>query len=214
MAKNKPAPATIIINEGKQPTAGDPHSWLPLLGDRDTTKDDLRILYGVLRPVYRGWTNSAAAFARAKLQPISPPGQDPWAITAARAEVLLPAGADDRFAFPQELMKEIDAPEDEPKPALLAYATFTWPAERLHSQYELVRGYLCTVVRELACPVLLVQHAPNRRRSDNPPHCHALLGVRKLTSLGQCGPIPLLCGDKGRQHIVDSFAAFRAGWPA
>ena len=205
--------AAVVVNAECDPDPRNPHSWLPLIGD-PPGGSGLRILYGVLRPEYRGWTNSAAAFAKAKLQPVPSSSGDPWAVTAARAEVLLPGDADDRFACPRVLMEALDAERPPDKPVLLAYATITWPALRLHQQYKLVRAVLLNkLVRDLGVAVLLVQHAPHRAASSNPPHVHALM-TRTITSLGLAGFAAPLCGDKGRDLIVDAFAAHRAGYPA
>lgn len=210
MAKVKTAPAAIdgvgIVNSDRAPIAGNPHTWLPLLGDAPGG-NGLRILYGVLRPNYRGWSNTAVAFGRAKLQISAPAGLDPWAITAVRAEVLLPEGADDRYASPRTLLEAVDEPGVAPKAALLAYATITWPTQRLHEQYEAVRDVLGEIVRRFGCPALLVQHAPHLARSDNPHHCHCLVVPQRLTSLGWARLVPTLGGDKGRQLFVDGMAA-------
>jgi hypothetical protein len=203
----------VIMNADRDPTPGNPHSWLPLIGDPPGS-EGTRILYGVLRPGYRGWANSAAHFAQVKLAPVPTPDGEPWAVTAARAEVLLPPGADDRYAEPQVLMEAVDVERPADKPVLLTYVTITFPTARLHEQYELVRGFLVTQTRALGCPVLLVQHAPHRQGSSNPSHCHCLYVPRRLSTLGLAAWVPPLCSDKGRQLIVDGFAAFRAGRPA
>ena len=211
MAKQTAAP--IIINADRDPVPGNPHTWLPLLGDPPGS-EGTRILYGVLRPSYRGWANSAAQFAQAKLAPVPQPGGEPWAVTAARGEMLLPSGADDRYADPRVLMEAVDAERPADKPVLLTYVTITFPTARLHEQYELVRGFLMAQVRALGCPVLLVQHAPHRQGSSNPSHCHCLYVPRRLSTLGLAEWVTPLCSDKGRRLVVDSFTAFRTGWPA
>lgn len=211
-AKSRPRVATgnavgvAVINADREPDDANPHTWLPLLGDPPGSTG-LRILYGVLRPNYRGHTNTACAFGRAKLQVVPPVSGDPWEVTAARAEVLLPVGADDRYLCPRELIEAVDAHEREPKPALLAYATLTWPTGRLHEQYEPVRQVFAGLVRLHGCPVLLVQHAPHLARSSNQHHCHALIVPRRLSSLGFGAFVGTFTGDKGRQFIVDAITA-------
>ncbi|RDE04960.1 hypothetical protein [Sphingomonas aracearum] len=73
----------VIINADRDPTPGNPHSWLPLIGDPPGS-EGTRILYGVLRPSYRGWTNTAVQFAQVKLAPVPTPDGEPWAVTAMR----------------------------------------------------------------------------------------------------------------------------------
>lgn len=206
MAKQGEQSDVGVINADREPVADNPHTWLPLLGDPPGT-EDLRVLYGVLRPVYRGWTNTAIQFGRTKIQPVDPLSADPWEVTAARAEVLLPPGADDRYLSPRVLLEAVDEPEREPKPSLLAYVTITYPTQRLHEQWEDVRLVIAAIVRSHGCPALLVQHAPHLARSNNPHHCHALLVPRRLTSLGFAGPVSAFAGDKGRQVIVDAVTA-------
>lgn len=210
MAKQNDPTGAGVINADREPVAGNPHTWLPLVGDPTGTLG-LRVLYGVLRPIYRGWTNTAATFGRAKLQVVPPMESDPWAVTAVRAEVLLPAGADDRYLSPRVLLETVDEPEREAKIALLAYATITYPTQRLHEQWEDVRSVISGIVHQHGCPSLLVQHAPHLARSNNPHHCHALVVPRRLTSLGFAGLVSTFGGDKGRQVIVDAMTARLAG---
>ncbi|MGN6277692.1 MAG: hypothetical protein ACTHM8_03090 [Sphingomonas sp.] len=206
----KPNPNCVLINGDRQPKASDPHSWLALIGDPPGTVGT-RIMFGNLRPTYRGWQNSAADFAAAKLGVGLPPDADPWGVGAARAEVLLPHDVDDRLVDPRTLMLEIDAAPPGPRPVLLTYVTITFDTPRLHEQYELVRAYtVAHLVRELGNAVLVVQHAPHRAGYDTPPHVHLL--VRKVTSLGIAPPVAALSSDKGRKLVVEAFNQFRANY--
>ena len=130
--------------------------------------------------------------------------------TAVRSEVLLPPGADDRFACPQVLMAEADALATEATDARLAYVTFTWMPERLHQQWEEIRAFCVDEVVGLGCPVLLVQHAPHLQRRSTLPHCHLMIVPHRLHQLGWSTPVAKLVGDKGRKTIIDRFTAFRA----
>lgn len=209
--KTPAAGGAVVINADREYDPANPHTWLVLTGDPPGTCG-LRIMYGVLRPQHRGHANSAAAFARAKLS--VGVGAEPWVVTAARAEVLLPDDADDRWASPSVLMEALDAERPAHLPVLLTYVTITCPTARLHAQYELVRAFAHhELVRGLGVPVLLVQHAPNRAASANDPHVHLLIG-RRVTSLGLAEVAAPLGGDKGRDLISERFAAFRAGWPS
>lgn len=138
--KRASATAGVEVNPGCLPDPANPHSWLVLTGD-DANRDATRVMYGCLRPNFRGHSNSAAAFAAAKLTVGAPLGTPPWTLTAARAEVLLPPGADDRLSDPRTLMETVDAELPVKAKALLAYLTFTFPTGRLHEQYELVRDF-------------------------------------------------------------------------
>lgn len=198
----------VLINGDRQPKKNDPHSWLALIGDPPGSTG-MRIMFGNLRPSYRGWQNSASDFAAAKLGVGLPPDADPWSVGAARAEVLLPGDVDDRFADPRTLMEAIDAAAPGPRPVLLTYITITFDTPRLHEQYELVRAYtVAHLVRELGNAVLVVQHAPHRAGYDTPPHVHLL--VRKVTSLGIAPSVAALSSDKGRRLVVEAFNQFRA----
>lgn len=206
----KPTDNGVLINGDRQPKATDPHSWLALIGDPPGSTGT-RIMFGNLRPTYRGWQNSAADFAAAKLGVGLPPDADPWGVGAARAEVLLPCDVDDRLADPRTLMEEIDAAAPGPRPALLTYITITYEPRRLHEQYELVRSYaMAHLVRELGNAVLAVQHSPQRAGFETPPHVHLL--VRNANSLGIAAPVAALNSDKGRKLVVDAFTAFRANY--
>ncbi len=200
----------VLINGNRQPKASDPHSWLALLGDPPGSTGT-RVMFGNLRPTFRNWHNSAAAFAVAKVGVGLPPDADPWSVGAARAEVLLPRDVDDRFADPRTLMEAIDAAALGPKPTLLTYITITFDTPRLHDQYELVRGYaLAHLVHGLGNAVLAVQHAPHRAGFDTPPHVHLL--ARRVSSLGIAPPLAALSSDRGRKLVVDAFTAFRADY--
>ncbi|WNO53171.1 hypothetical protein [Stakelama saccharophila] len=208
MAKKRTSTTGVLINGDLEPKAANPHSWLPLIGDPAGT-DGLRILYGVLRPDYRGWTNTAALFARRKIEVGLADDPEPWTQGAARIDVLLPDAADDCFLSPRVLMEAIDS-EPIVQPYLLTYVTFTFATDRLHTQWELVRRYARDhLVGELGAGVLVIQHAPNRSGYGSLPHVH-LLVTRKVTSLGLAEPVSVLTGDKGRQLIVEAFASYAA----
>ncbi len=203
----KPKSLVSVINAADDPNPRNPHSWLPLIGDPPGTQG-LRILYGVLRPEYRGVANLAADFGRLKLQPVPPPPDAPGAVTAARAEVLLPNDADDRFACADVFLAAHDAERPAAKAVLLAYVTITYPTSRLHVQYEAVRQIMQGIVRAHGVAILLVQHAPHRAANAKAPHIHALIG-RRITSLGLSTFVPAFCGDKGRDLIVEACAPLR-----
>lgn len=161
----------LVINTDLEPSETNPHSWLVLTGSKPNAAGP-RIMAGTLRPSYRGFAvPGAAAFARAKINVVPSP-DSPWAITAARAEVLLPAGADDRFSCPRTLMEDADRLATQPTDPLLAYVTVTWMPGRLHEMYEEIRAFALEEIVSLDCPVLLVLHAPHLKLSSALPHCH------------------------------------------
>ena len=205
---------SVELNAGCVPDAARPHTQLVLVGDPLGTIGT-RVMYGCLRPSFRGHVNSAAAFAEKKVRVAAPPGTPPWTLTAARAEVLLPPGADDRLAEPRVLMEEVDASHSHHGKSLLAYLTFTFPCGRLHHQWQLVRTFVQRSLVELfEVGVLLVQHAPGRAGFPTDPHVHVLVaGPRRLTPLGFGEWLPPLMNDKAHSLVGDAFREFQARWP-
>ena len=208
--------SSVEVNPDCLPDPNNPHSWLVLTGD-DADRDATRVMYGCLRPSFRGHRNSAAAFAAAKLTVGASPDTPLWTLTAARAEVLLPPGADDRLFDPRILMETVDAELPVKARALLAYLTFTFPTARLHEQYELVRDFSRRlIVDPFEVAALLVQHAPHRAGSASPPHVHVLIaGPRRLTPLGFGEWVMPLATDKAHALVGNAFHEFQAGrWQA
>ena len=197
-----------IINANVQPVAHNPHSWLELSGGGICP--GVKLLTGTLRSRYRDFDVTAAAFGRAKLQPMGPIEGHPWVITTHRAEVLLPSGADDRFLDPQTLLEAADELATGPDDPLLGYITFDWWADRLHEQLEEVRAFARAEIVSLGCPVLMVHHAPHLARSYAEPHLHLLVVPHRLRSLGWCEPIKKVVNGKTRSWITERFIASRA----
>ena len=152
---------SVEINAGCQPDPANPHTWMPLFGDPPGTGP--KVMYGCLRPQFRGFTNSAAKFAATKMTVGAPAGTPPWTLTAARAEVLLPPQADDRMSDPRTLMETVDAELPANAKALLGYLTITFETNRLHAAWEEVRRFLrISVVDVFSTGALIIQHAPHR----------------------------------------------------
>ncbi len=203
------ASESVEINAGCVPDPANPHTWMPLFGE-PPGRAGPRVMYGCLRPLFRGFANSAEAFAMAKVMAGAPADAAPWTLSAARAEVLLPADADDRMGDPRTLMERVDADLPANGKALLAYATFTFDTTRLHTAWEEVRCFIRSfVVEPHDAATLLVQHAPHRAASANPPHVHALIVPRRVTPLGLAEWVSALIGDKAHALIRDSFHASR-----
>lgn len=204
------APALPTIFNQDVPFAPSyPHSWLRLLSDPPGTTGPggIRLMFGVLRPDHQGHAVSAAAFARSKLVVPARPDSHDWTITAHRAEVLLPAHADDRLRDPRTLFEEVDRTLPPGGRALASYITLTWMPNRLHAQYEIGRALAARLVAEFGTPALCVQHVPALNGGDHSPHLHLLIVARRLTKFGMFGePIRILGRDGGRQMVADRLA--------
>ncbi|HEU4959996.1 MAG TPA: hypothetical protein VFT56_06270 [Sphingomonas sp.] len=164
----------------------DPQSWLFL---NPNGPSEAGLVFGVLRKQFGGRTNSAAEFARRKLQPVAPPGDaeaSPWPVTAVRAEVILPQRADDILADPQTLMQAMDQAAIEREKALLIYLTLPLAdVDRLHDGWERVWAFVREqFARDRQLAVLMALHSPGQVNSANPLHCHCLIVPRRLGGLG------------------------------
>lgn len=202
-----------VLNAGRALNARNPHTWLELVGDARGTRGT-RVMYGCLNSARGEHKNSAAAFAMAKISVGAPPGTLPWTQTAARVEVLLPSGACDRFLDPQTLMETVDATRPSKVDALLAYLTFTFPCERLHEQWELVRAFMRKgIVDPFEVAALLVAHAPHLAGSANTPHVHALIVPRRLSPLGFIELLPVLADNEAHPLIRNAFLEIQSSWP-
>jgi hypothetical protein len=178
------------------------HTWLPLNGSGADASVE-RIMHGTLRKVYRGHANSAEAFIAAKLAVSA--STDTLAITALRAEVIVPSDADDVYADPHLLGRLIDhaAARDKPTAALLGYWTVSEPdVAHLHQQWRRGRAIVEGLVDRFDVPMLVVQHAPSLAGNGNPPHLHVLAATRKLTVRGFSTSVTALIGDKARDVFV------------
>ncbi len=206
MAAAKP----VLINAGVVPTPANPHTHMPLLGDPpgESGPGDVRTLYGVLRPSYRDHANSLAALARAKLTVAAAADMPEWTVTAHRAEVLLPAHADDRLLDPRTLVEIADAQHPPSGEALATYVTLTWTPARLHAAFERGRAVARWLADEFGVAVLLIQHVPALNASTAPHHLHLIVpGPRRLAPWGGFAEyVKPLCRDGGRQIIVDQLA--------
>ena len=206
MADSKP----VLINAGVEPTPANPHSHMPLLGDPpgESGPGDVRTLYGVLRPSYRGHANSITALVRAKVTVAAPAGTPAWTVTAHRAEVVLPCHADDRLLDPRTLIEMVEAQHPPAGEALATYVTLTWAPTRLHAAFERGRALARWLNDEFGVAVLLVQHVPALNASSAPHHLHAIIpGPRRLAPWGGYAEyVKPLCRDGGRQLVVDQLA--------
>ena len=173
-----------------------PESWLFLLNE-----DGLG--FGVLRSNFKDRTNSALEFGMRKLQPVPPFGSDPDAITAERADVILPREAEDQFTSSIAFLRACD--EMQVDPGIIVYLTIPTPdADRLHQSWEAGRGFAKILAEERGLATLLIQHVPGRVSSSNAPHLHLLICPRTASKFG------LSCGGLDRELLHDSGARILA----
>ena len=188
-SKKDPKPKSVTDPER-------PESWLFLLNEGDVT-------FGVLRSNYKDRSNSAIEFGMRKLQPVPPPASDSDAITAERADVILPHGAEDHFASPLSFLSACDDMKIDP--GIIVYLTIPTPdAGRLHQAWETGRGFAKILAEERGLATLLIQHVPGRVSCANDPHLHLLICPRTASKLG------LRYGGLDRELIHDSGARILA----
>lgn len=206
MAKTKP----YEINADLRPDPNNPHSWFKLIGHPpgEVAPGGYRILWGVMRPEYRGYRPSLAAFAKLKLGPAAGPDAAPWSVTAYRYEVLLPAFAGDHLRDPRVLIESAEQQQPATAKALASYLTLTSAPATLHGQFEVARRIGQMLVARFDVAALLVQHVPSLNGGSAQPHVHLVIpGPRRLTPWSGYGaPVAELTGDKGRDLVLSLLA--------
>ncbi|RYG17148.1 hypothetical protein EON82_24200 [bacterium] len=170
----------------------------------------MNFMFGVLEREYAGRTNSAVEFATAKLQPV-PAATEHVFVTAERAEVILPDGADDRFADPMVLAEEVDRAAVPGKPALLCYVTLYYPdVVRLHHAWSDARSFAAVLADRFDVATITALHAPHRAGSANPVHAHLLVAPRRLTALGLGQYEHMFCFPRGQRELARMWDEHRA----
>lgn len=204
----------FIINPDVQPDPANPHSWFPLIGHPkgETGSGEYRVMAGVMRPEYRQFRPSLAAFVQAKLAPAAPSDAAPWAISTYRHEVLLPPQAGDHLRDPRTLIETAEREQAPSAKALASYITLTSTTNALHTQYEVAREVGRWLVAEFQVAVLLVQHVPSLNLGSAEPHVHIIVpGPRAITPYSTFGqPVAALSGDKGRDFVLARLATLVA----
>lgn len=181
-----------------------PESWLYLINEGNLT-------FGVLRESYKGRGNTAVEFGGRKLQPVPPRGELPTAITAERADVVLPKSAEDHFVEPFAFLQGCD--EMRVDPGILTYVTVPSPdANRVHEAWETARAFAKVLADERHLAVLVIQHVPGRVSSPNDPHVHLLINPRICSKLGlrYGGLDRALLHDEGAEILAGRWADFIA----
>lgn len=180
--------------------SANPHSWLQLNPDEKHRASNF--MFGILEREYAGRPNNVTEFVTVKLQPVSSPDGGA-AITAERAEVLLPRDADDRFVDPFVLAAEVDRMAVAGKPALLCYVTLYFPeTTRLHRAWTAARSFAETLAEQHEVATIVALHAPHRAGSSNPVHAHLLIVPRVLNALGLGKYQHLFCFPRGQKELA------------
>lgn len=216
MTKASPAAQRKAAGAKKepQPRSDNPMDWLfdnPLGSYPD-------FVFGILKQSYGGHRNNVLEFATRKLRPVEGRGgdgkPDPEAITAHRFGAVLPEDAPDVFDDIFELLPAIQEAALPHEPALLIYVTLSFSeTRRLHTGWEEARAFaLEAFAHARQLPVALVQHAPGRVGSNNPPHVHLLVSPRRLTGMDFAGYAVDISCDEGQKLIYDEWLAFRRKW--
>ncbi|KQN34779.1 hypothetical protein ASG37_15780 [Sphingomonas sp. Leaf407] len=198
------------INVDVQPNPANPHSWLPLMGHSpgESGPGGVRVMWGVLRPEYRSFSPSLSTFVRMKLAPAAGANATPWAITAYRYEVLLPAFASDHLRDPRLLIEAAEREQPADAKALAAYVTLTSSPDRLHAAWEIGRTLAKNLVDDHDVAALLVQHVPSLAGGSAQPHLHLVIpGPRRVTRYGMFSTlVGDLAGDRGRDLVLTLLA--------
>ena len=177
-------------------------------------EDDRTFLAGVLRKTYKEHTNTAAGFIRQKLQPVAPTNGDEWDPTAENHDVVLPPGASDADRNIAALARRFDAAALPHKQSLVVYLTLRFPQDAsLQRGWELGRAFaLRNLALKRGLATVVVQHAPHRMGSPNPPHLHLMILPRRLTSLGFGVFDDSITNDDGLEQLHSEWVRFLKRW--
>lgn len=163
----------------------DPQSWLFL---NPAGPSPSGLVFGVLRKVYAGRNNSALEFGWRKSHVGQIAGAvelSTWSPNVERAEVILPADADDMLGDPAILLAQMDATAAECEKALLVYVTLPLgDVDRVHVGWERARAFAVRIARERELATFLTLHAPGRVNSPFPLHAHCQIVPRRISRLG------------------------------
>lgn len=176
--------------------------------------DDRTFLAGVLRKTYKAHSNTALGFIRQKLHPIEAVDGSEWSPSAEDHEIVLPPGASDADRDISALAQRFDAAALPHKQSLLVYLTLRFPEHAsLQRGWELGRAFAfrnLALKRGLA--TVIVQHAPHRMGSSNPPHLHLLILPRVLNGLGFGVFDDSITNDAGLEQLYGEWVRFSRRW--
>lgn len=151
-----------------------------------------------------------------KLQPKLGSTDDPDAVTAARAEPLLPLDAQADYIELRHLLERYDATMPMNETHAFVQVTLHFPeARNMHGPFEEARAFAMEYfVWERRLAVILVLHAPGLAASASHLHAHLLIPLRRLGPLGWGEVERHLPNDRGRAEVHVAWLAFRAEWEA
>jgi hypothetical protein len=199
----EPAPSAMVSSYSSVPL----FLWFP--PDNDRT-----FLAGVLRKTYKAHTNTALSFIRQKLHPVAPPDGAEWRPTAEDHDIVLPPGASDADRDISALARRFDTAALAHKQSLLVYLTLRFPEDAsLQRGWELGRAFAfrnLALKRGLA--TVIVQHAPHRMGSPNPPHLHLMILPRILSGLGFGVFDDSITNDAGLEQLYREWVRFSRRW--
>ncbi|MEO1968560.1 MAG: hypothetical protein ABGW87_07610 [Sphingomonadaceae bacterium] len=137
---------------------------------------------------------TAEATIGKRLFPISRPTDlsQPWpSPTCHRFDVLLPPGAADEFAEPQQLCRAFDRQSFGDIRDLVVIITIRFPkidavtsGARLHEAWELGRSFCAELVHAHQVAIVAVMHVPARAARPGLPHIHLMAPARVLLPSG------------------------------
>ncbi|MFN3727747.1 MAG: hypothetical protein ACK4SZ_15750 [Allosphingosinicella sp.] len=167
------------------------------------------------------WENDGArkgikAKVLKKFQPKPGTDDDPDAVTAARADPLIPLDAQADYMDVRHLLERFDATMPAHETHAFVQVTLHFPeAVNMHAPWEEARAFamdhfVLNPERRLA--VVMAMHAPNLAASGSHLHVHLLIPLRRLGPLGWGEVERHLPNDRGRQETHAAWLAFRAGW--
>lgn len=176
--------------------------------------DDRTFLAGVLRKTYKAHVNTAAGFIRQKLHPVASEGGELWQPTAEGHDIVLPPFANDADRDILALAQRFDAAALPHKQSLLVYLTLRFPRDAsLQRGWELGRAFaLRNLALKRGLATVIVQHAPHRMGSPNPPHLHLMILPRTLTSLGFGVFDDSVTNDAGLEQLYGEWITFTRRW--
>ena len=151
-----------------------------------------------------------------KFRPKPGPDDDVAAVTAARADALIPLDAQSDYMDVRHLVERYDATLPMNETHAFVQVTLHFPnAVNMHGPWEEARAFAMDYfVRERRLAAIAVLHAPNLAGSASNLHVHLLIPLRRLGPLGWGEMERHLPNDRGRAEVHTAWIAFRAEWAA
>ena len=202
-SRAKPAVAVVVAESAPQ------RMWITPRIAPDMT-------FAVLRRNLFEVENNLVEFGWMKLHPIVPPGvcfenvKGCWEPTAARWEVVLPAGAADMMSDPRTLLETFERQAAAGQKDLAVVLKLSFPDTRsLHEPWERSRAFAKELfVDQHGLAALLILHVPalSGAKSPAPPHIHVIVPAKVLVPFGFGSFCDLLC-DAAQCEIADAWKA-------